>query len=46
MNADTRNVEQLAALAEEQDLFATIEKICADPDPEHAAAIFAKLSRH
>ena len=46
MNTDLGEIERLAALLEGQELFAAIEGVCSDPDPEHAAVLFAKLSRH
>jgi hypothetical protein len=37
---------ELLALVRDVNSFAAIERICLDPDPEHAAGSFAKLARH
>jgi hypothetical protein len=43
--AGVDEIDELLALARTVDLFAAIERVSLDPDPEHAAALFGKLAR-
>jgi len=40
------NIDELLALVRDGTSFAAIERIVLEPDPEHAAAAFAKLAQH
>jgi hypothetical protein len=44
--ATVNNIDELLDLARTVDLFAAIERISSDPDPEHAATVFGLLARH
>src|SRR5262245_19221458 len=44
--AAVNDIDELLGLARTVDMFAAIERISLEPDPEHAAALFAQLAKH